>query len=96
MDDKDKKYYDKEKMFMPQVGWLSEGKNMIVDFVGRFENIEKDFDSVCKKIKIVNTGLPHLKKSERLKDYRGYYNEESRKIVGDFFKNDIELFNYEF
>ncbi|MCX6722123.1 MAG: sulfotransferase family 2 domain-containing protein [Candidatus Staskawiczbacteria bacterium] len=93
---KDKRYYDKEKMFMPQVRWLSDGEKIIVDFICRFENIEKDFDYVCKKLKISNAVLPHLKKSERLKDYRVYYNEKSKEIVGDFFKDDIKLFNYKF
>ena len=64
--DKNKMYYDNPKMFMPQMDWISDknGK-VLVNFVGRFENFESDFDEVCSKLNF-SASLPHLKKSNRM------------------------------
>jgi len=88
-------YYDKPKMFMPQWNWLINKKGKIlVDFIGRFENLEADFAQVCSRLNR-QADLPHLKKSER-GDYRQYYNEASIEIVGKWFKTDIENLGYKF
>ena len=93
--EKNNKYYDNPKMFMPQMDWLSDNNsNILVNFIGRFENFESDFAEVCAKLKISST-LPHLKKSTRM-HYKEYYNSETAEIVGELFKNDIEYFNYKY
>lgn len=66
----------------------------IVDYIGKFENIEDDFRNICKKIGI-NTDLPHKNKSMH-RDYHEYYSDYSRDLIGENFKQDIELFNYTF
>jgi len=71
--------------------------NLLVDFIGKFENLEKDYKFVCKKIGIKNPkSLPHKNKSKRKNDYRQYYDEEARKIVEKRYKKDLEVFGYEF
>ena len=93
--EKNKKYYDNPKMFMPQMDWISdENGKVLVNFIGRFENIESDFNEVCSKLNIT-ASLPHLKKSNRV-DYKEYYNIETAEIIGELFKKDIEYFNYRF
>jgi len=88
-------YYDKPKMFMPQWNWLIDGKGkLLVDYIGRFENLQADFAQVCLRLNR-QAELPHLKKSER-GDYREYYNAASIEIVRQWFKSDIEKFGYEF
>jgi chondroitin 4-sulfotransferase 11 len=88
-------YYDRPKLFMPQLDWITDQNGMvIVNFVGRFEHIERDFDLVCASLK-VKAELPHLNRSNR-GPYRDYYNNESREIVGTWFKKDIEYFGYAF
>ena len=68
----------------------------IVDFVGRFENLQADFAAVCDRIGLHRTGLPHENRSDGRKAYRDYYSEETRDIVARYFKRDIERFGYEF
>ena len=68
--------------------------NLIVDFVGKFENLEQDFEQICRKIH-VSTNLPHINKSNRGK-YSDVYTSHSKKMVEKFFEKDIELFNYSF
>ncbi len=68
----------------------------IVDYIGKFENLENDFNEICKKIGI-DAELPHENKGKKRKlDYRKYYTEETRKLVKEGFREDIELFDYEF
>jgi len=93
--EKDKKYYDNPKMFMPQLDWISdENGKILVNYVGKFENFESDFNEICSHINIF-VSLPHLKKSNRT-HYKDYYNSETAEIVGEFFKDDIQYFNYQF
>jgi chondroitin 4-sulfotransferase 11 len=88
-------YYDKPKMFMPQSDWITDTSGeILVDFVGRFENFEQDFHRVCDRLKC-KAELPHKKKSER-GDYQSYYDRESRDIIGDWFRKDIDRFGYKF
>ena len=92
---KDTKYYDNPKMFMPQKDWISdESGEILVNFVGRFESFESDFNKICAKLD-VSSNLPHLKKSNR-SHYKNYYNQESTEIVRNFFRKDIEHFGYKF
>jgi len=69
--------------------------SLIVDFVGRFENLNKDTDTVFKTLGLENVTLPH-KNSSKHKNYRSYYSEETKKLVSQRFERDIEFFSYEF
>ena len=75
--------------------WISENGRIIVDFVGRFENLQEDWREICNCIGIAHIELPHVNRSER-KDYREYYTEETRQIVAERFQKIIDKFGYEF
>ena len=79
-----------------QIDWLidSHSQNRM-DFVGRFENFQEDFNIVCDRIGVPSQKLPHKNKSKH-KHYSEYYNEDSIKIVGDRFSKDIKYFGYTF
>jgi hypothetical protein len=66
----------------------------LVEFVGRFERLEQDFASICRKLGI-RPALPRLNTSARM-DYRGYYNDATRRIVEHRYGEDIERFGYRF
>ncbi len=76
-----------------------------IDFVGRFENLQTDFNSVCERIGLEKKKLPltNVVKKDligralgRQKRYAEYYDEEAQEIVANVFKADIELFKYKF
>lgn len=93
--EKDPRYYDNPKMFLPQLEWITdEYGRIIVDYVGRFEHLEDEFRRICQIIGCT-AELPHLKRSSR-GDYRALYTAESVDIVCRWFIKDIETFGYEF
>lgn len=82
-------------MFMPQWYWLSDmdGK-LIIDYIARFEMLERDIDYVLKKLNI-NGSIQHLRKSNR-NHYREYFNNETVDIIAKWFDKDINHFGYSY
>ena len=65
---------------------------LLVDFVGRFEHLGRDFAHVQQRIGI-HAALPHLLRSEH-RPYRDYYNDETRELVEQQYRRDVEAFGY--
>tara|TARA_B110000444_G_scaffold252966_1_gene283054 strand:- start:5558 stop:6121 length:564 start_codon:yes stop_codon:yes gene_type:complete len=79
------------------LSWMTDDEgNVLMDFVGRFEKLQEDFDYVCDQIKIPKQELPHHVKTEDRLHYTEYYNQETQQIIADNYANDIKYFNYEF
>jgi hypothetical protein len=66
-----------------------------IDFIGRFENLDEDFKYVINKIGI-DRSLKKTNTSKRKKSYKEYYSEETKAIVSEVYRKDIELFKYTF
>jgi hypothetical protein len=39
--------------------------NLLVDFVGKFERLQNDFELVCKQLGFKDSGLPHINSSDK-------------------------------
>jgi len=80
--------------------------NIIVDYLGRFENLKSEFDLICDKAGL-DLKLPHLNRvghySGEVEEhkptkihYSEYYTQELIDIVTKRCKPDIEKFNYDY
>lgn len=79
-----------------QFSYLSDGSKILVDYVGRFENLTEDFYKIIGIIKVPLSILPK-KNSGTLRDgYRNYYFPRSEKLVENYFEEDLSYFQYEF
>jgi len=66
-----------------------------VDFVGRFENLEQDMATVCRRLGIEYHPLPRAKVSKH-RPYQEYYTPELAALVGERWRREIEQFGYRF
>jgi hypothetical protein len=73
---------------------VDENGRLLVDFVGKYEQLNQDFQQVCDTLGL-DAALPHKQKSSH-RDYRTYYNERTKHLVEEYFKEDIEFFGYTF
>lgn len=67
-----------------------------VDFLGRFERLAEDFRFFQERIGLPRNALPWLQKARHAAGYTDFYDMETRQIVGERFRQDIEMFGYEF
>ena len=81
---------------------------LLVDFIGKMENLKEDFATACQRIKLPEIRLPWLNSREgwkvneqvlNRKDpfyYRTYFTDETRELVRKRYRKDIEMFGYDF
>jgi hypothetical protein len=73
--------------------------DLAVDFVGRFETLEQDLKHALEQVGLtLGSALPRAKTTFRRSHapYRDYYDGDTRAIVGDWYKREIELLDYAF
>jgi len=64
-----------------------------VNFVGKFENLNRDWKIVANQLGL-SENLYNNKKSN--KNYKKYYTNELVEITSIIYQKDLEIFNYEF
>lgn len=85
---------DKYRHVMPQYDMLHDDQGrLLVDFVGRYENLQADFDTVCARLGIQESTLPHRNSSEKksrvrkrcLRNFLFMNGENGRRRLDDFY-----------
>ncbi len=69
--------------------------NLLVDFIGKIETFEEDFQYICEQMNVKELEIPHLMKSKQV-DYCSYYSEKTKEMVRRRYERDIDLFGYGF
>ena len=76
--------------------WITDRNgNIIIDFIGKAESLDKDWLYICEQIGIEHHPIPHINKSQR-RDYQEYYTDQTKDLVYRRFKKTIDRFGYEF
>lgn len=70
--------------------------DIIVDYIGRYENLTADFETACQRIGIRTPKLPHKRRATDRRDCRAYYTDRTAQLIADHFRPDIEMFGYSF
>jgi len=77
-----------------QVEYVTDEKGaLMVDFVGRYENLAQDYALVSRRLDL--DALPRVNVSTH-GDYRDYFSAETRDVVARRFARDIAYFGYAF
>lgn len=61
----------------------------------RLEHIKEDFDKFCKQLNIEATFDTHFRKSHN-SDYQSEYDEPTKQMVYEMYKEDFKRYDYEF
>jgi hypothetical protein len=75
------------------------GGDVAVDFVGRYESLESDLKYALAQVGLSLKGdLPHAKGAFRKdpRSYREYYDADTQSVVGDWYRREIDLLDYEY
>lgn len=96
--DSDKRYRRKVMQwvhFRPQVNFLCDPEGRpIVDYIGRYENIESDYQRIAADLKLAYVSPLQVVNKTQRKNFRHYYDDELEAIANRLYAQDLETFGY--
>ncbi len=79
-----------------QLAWLRDANGKLdLDFVGRFEHLQRDFGTITENIGAKDVELPHLLNSQD-DSWRKAYDSDLIEFVRNAYREEIEAFGYSF
>jgi hypothetical protein len=89
---------DRKRAYVENYDLYSEEGAIVLDFVGRYEDLEGGFAAVLSTVGLAGrVSLPVTNVSKaRTRDYRRYYTDASRDMIGAWYRREIEHFGYSF
>ena len=88
---------DADEHFRSQSDYVTNSRGSVaVDFVGRYEDLGKDFAHVVRMLGLPqNIQLPRLQSAPK-RNHASFYTSETRGLVEARYSKDLKLFQYEF
>lgn len=84
---------DRHRHLKPQVIFVMDRKGeLMVDFVGRHERLEADMAEVARRLGIA-LQMPRLSETHAF-DGAAHFDEQSREVVRELYRDDFRLFDY--
>ncbi len=86
-----------ERHWLSQYVQMTDYKNrLLLDYVGKLENLEEDWKTVCERVGIEHKPLTqHNSTDEKIKKVDSIkYSKKSIEIIKERYKMDFQLFNY--
>lgn len=89
---------DKKRAYVENYDLYSQEGKIVLDFVGRYEALEAGFATVLSAVGLTShVTLPVTNVSKaKAQDYRSYYSDESRELIGSWYAREIDDFGYQF
>ncbi len=84
-----------DRHFYPQAHWVCLSSRSLMNFVGHFEQLQTDWNTVCARVGLPVEKLLHFRASKHL-HYSEVYDDETRAIVAKLYRRDIRQFGYRF
>ncbi|GAG46068.1 unnamed protein product, partial [marine sediment metagenome] len=70
--------------------------NVAMDYIGMYETLQDDFALICEHLKLPFNNLwPRLKRNKKY-NYKDYYTPLTRGLIAEVFREEIEMFGYEY
>jgi hypothetical protein len=92
----DKDLMKLDYVFMPQSSFILDNDNkLIVDYIGYFERFNEGIAEINQKLGR-DLKIPVVNEVKKAVGYRDAYNSQLRNFVGDLYKQDVEIGNYDF
>ncbi len=82
--------------FKSQIESITREDGTLIDFIGQFENLQSDFNKVCKLIGCPIVRLRHFRDSQYKGTYRKEYTRLAKDAVGNFYHRDILELKHDF
>lgn len=80
--------------WMPQHRFIFGGHGeRLVNYLGRFEHLERDAAYALARIGLTGAAIPHLNASSR-RPLSAYYDREATEMVAQLYADDIRIFGY--
>ena len=91
--------YRKYSKKMTIFEWFSEWQCEFyvgIDYLMRYENLQDEYNTLCKKLGITAQLLPRLKSTQRKSklSHKFYYNDVTREMIFEGFKEIIQQYNF--
>jgi tetratricopeptide (TPR) repeat protein len=97
-------YHQRERL--RHDSWLSQSEYVVdvesperpimVGRILRYESLAEDFAALCRELGVPAADLPVENTSKRSRDYRSYYDDDTRRMLAEVYRADIERFGYAF
>ena len=85
-----------QMLYQPQSALLIDADGRLaMDFVGHVETMERDYKSICERLKLQSEPLQQVNRS-RHRPYVDYYTPQLRDLIATRYRQDIEMFGYRF
>lgn len=82
--------------FIPQYKFVFHKDNLLVDYIGKYENLEQSYNFIRKKLGINKNKKLEKHNASEHKPYYEYYNDKMIDIIYSMYEEDIKRFNYTF
>ncbi|MBZ2163619.1 sulfotransferase family 2 domain-containing protein [Alteromonas stellipolaris] len=86
-----------DNIFFPQTYWLTDKAGLLVNYVGKIEQLDESLNFIKEVIGLKSTKnlkLSKLNESKGEKDFTEI-SDEAKSLINDYYTKDFEIFDYE-